>query len=200
MKSKRLTSIFVLVALGGMTLTGCATSSRTGAAVGGVGGAGLGAMISAATGGNAWLGALIGGAVGSVAGALIAPELERSRAEAVAHSHYKPKHGHRLIVEEAEVVPTIARPGDEVRVKVRYSVLAPDPQATIPVTETWQFLFKNHPVGEPIRKPTHNKVQGGYSSTYKFKVTPDFPPGNYHVLVTINNGRMSRSIGRSFSI
>lgn len=157
-------------------------------------------MIGAAAGGSAWIGALIGGAVGSVAGALIAPELERSRAEAVAHSHYKPKQGHRLIVEGAEVVPALPRPGDEVRVKVRYSVLAPDPQATVPVTETWQFLFKNQPVGEPIRKPTQNKAQGGYSSTYKFKVTPDFPPGNYHVLVTVSNGRTSRSIGKGFTI
>jgi hypothetical protein len=45
-----------------------------------------------------------------------------------------------LIVEWAEVVPAVAKPGDEVRVKVRYSVLAPNPQATIPVTETWLFL------------------------------------------------------------
>ena len=200
MKRKRVTSIFVLVAFGAMTLTGCATTEQKGAAVGGLGGAGLGAAIGAATGGSAWLGALIGGAIGSVAGALIAPELERSRAEAVAHSRYKAKQGHRLIVEGAEVVPAVARPGDEVRVKVRYSVLAPDPRATIPVTETWLFMFKNQPVGEPIRKPLQYKAQGGYSSTYKFNVTPDFPPGNYHVLVTISNGKTSRSIGKNFSI
>ena len=99
-----------------------------------------------------------------------------------------------------EVVPAVARPGDEVRVKVRYSVLAPDPQTTIPVTETWLFLFRNQPVGEPIRKPKENKAQGGYSSTYKFKITPDFPRGTYQVLVTISNGTTSRSIGKNFSI
>ena len=103
-------------------------------------------------------------------------------------------------MEGAEVVPSVARSGDEVRVKVQYSVLAPDPQATVPVSETWQFRFKNQPVGEPIRKPMQYKAQGGYSSTYKFNVTPDFPPGNYHVLVTISNGKASRSIGRNFSI
>lgn len=74
------------------------------------------------------------------------------------------------------MMPAVAKPGDEVRVKVRYSVLAPDPHATIPITETWLFTFKNQPVGEPIRKPMQYKAQGGYSSTYKFKVTPDFPP------------------------
>lgn len=200
MKRKRVTGSLVVVAFGAMALTGCATSSQTGAAVGGLSGAGLGAAISAATGGNAWLGALIGGAVGSVAGALIAAELERSRAEAVAQTRYTPRQGHRLNVEGAEVVPSLARPGDEVRVKVRYSVLAPHPQATVPVSETWQFKFKNQPVGEPVRKPMQYKAQGGYSSTYKFNVTSDFPPGNYHVLVTISNGKISRSIGKNFSI
>lgn len=200
MKCKRATSIFVLAAFWAMMLTGCATSSQTGAAVGGLGGAGLGAAIDAAAGGGGLLGALIGGAVGALAGAVIAPELERSRAEAVAQTRYTPKQGHRLIVEGAEVVPAIAKPGDEIRVKVRYSVLAPDPQATVPVSETWQFRFKNQAVGKPIRKPMQYKAQGGYSSTYKFNVTPDFPPGNYHVLVTISNGKISRSIGRTFSI
>jgi hypothetical protein len=131
---------------------------------------------------------------------MIAPQLERSRAEVVAYSRYTPNQGNRLIVEGAEVVPAVAKPGDEVRVKVRYSVLAPDPQAMIPVTETWLFKFKNQPIGESIRKPLQYKAQGGYSSTYKFNVTPDFSPGNYHVLVTISNGKTSQSIGKSFSI
>ena len=98
------------------------------------------------------------------------------------------------------MVPAVAKPGDEVCVKVRYSVLAPDPQATIPVTETWLFLFKNQPVEEPIRKPKENKAQGGYSSTYRLKVTLDFPRGTYQVLVTIGNGTTTQSIGKNFSI
>jgi hypothetical protein len=105
-----------------------------------------------------------------------------------------------LIVEAAEVIPEVARFGDEVRVKLWYSVLAPDPWALIPVTETWQFKFKDQPVGKPIRRPMQYKAQGTYSSTYKFAITSDFPPGNYQVLVTISNGKTSRSIGRKFSI
>ncbi len=196
MKSKWLARIVVLIACWAMTLTACATTDQKRAA----GDGGLGATIDTATGGGKVLGALIEGAFGKVKGALIVHQLERLRAEVVASNRYTPKQGHRLIVERAEVVPAVARPGDEVRVKVRYSVLAPDSQATIPVTETWQFLFKNQPVGEPIRKPKENRTQGGYSSTYKFKVTPDFPRGTYQVLVTISNGTTSRSIVKTFSM
>lgn len=97
-------------------------------------------------------------------------------------------------------MPEVARLGDEVRVKVWYSVLAPDPWVLIPVTETWQFKLKDQSVGQPIRKPMQHKAQGTYSSTYKFTITSDFPPGNYHVVVTISNGKTSRSIGKNFSI
>lgn len=200
MNRKWATSIFVVTAFAAMTFSGCATSSQTGATAGGLGGAEIRAAIDKAAGGGGLIETLIGKAVSALAEGVIAPQLERSRVEAVTHSHYTPQQGHRLIVEGAEVVPAVAKPGDEVRVKVRYSVLAPNPQATIPVTETWLFKFKNQPVGEPIRKPIQYKAQGGYSSTYKFKVTPDFPPGTYQVLVTISNGKTSRSIGKNFSI
>lgn len=179
MKRKRTIRIFVLTAFGVMMLSGCVTSTQNTTGFGG----------------------FIERAVGTIMGATSTFQLERSRTAAIAYHRYTPQQGHLLIVEGAEVIPEVARPaGDEVRVKVWYSVLAPDPWALIPVTETWQFKFKNQPVGEPIRKPMQYKAQGGYSSTYKFNVTPDFPPGNYHVLVTISNGKISRSIGKNFSI
>lgn len=185
MKRKRVTGILALSVFGVMALTGCATSTQTGAG-GGPGDTGLRAVI--------------GRAIGTIRGALSAPQLERSRAEVVASNRYTPNHGNRLIVEGVEVIPEVARPGDEIRVKVRYSVLAPDPQAMIPVTETWLFKLKNQPLGEPIRKPLQYKAQGGHSSTYKFTVTSDFSPGTYHVFVTISNGTTSQSVGKSFSI
>ena len=56
-------------------VAGCTTVQR-GAAVGGVTGAGLGAIIAEATGGEAGEGALIGGGVGAVAGAIVGEQLE----------------------------------------------------------------------------------------------------------------------------
>lgn len=178
MKTKRATGILVLAAFWAMTLVGCVTSTQS----------------------NTGFGSFIERTVGTLTGAVSTLQLERSRASAIAYHRYRPQQGHLLIVEGTEVIPEVARRGDEVRVKVRYSVLAPDPWALIPVTETWQFKFKDQPVGEPIRKSMQHKAQGTYSSTYKFAITSDFPPGNYQVLVTISNGKTSRSIGKSFSI
>ena len=178
MKIKRTIRVFVLTACGALALGGCVTSTQN----------------------TTGLGGFIERAIGTLTGAVSTLQLERSRAEAVTYHRYKPKQGHLLIVNGAEVMPEVARLGDEIRVKVWYSVLASDQWALIPVTETWQFKFKDQPIGQPIRKTMQHKAQGTYSSTYKFNVTPDFPPGNYHILVTISNGKTSRSIGKNFSI
>lgn len=71
MQRKFLTAIVVAgVALG---LAGCGYQPGTRALSGGAIGAGTGAVIGAATGGNAATGALIGGAVGALGGALTSP-------------------------------------------------------------------------------------------------------------------------------
>jgi hypothetical protein len=56
-----------------MALSGCGTDPLTRAATGGLIGAGAGAGVAAATGGNPGKGALIGGGVGAVGGAVTAP-------------------------------------------------------------------------------------------------------------------------------
>ena len=59
-----------LLALG---LTACGQDPGTRAVTGGLLGAGTGAAVGAATGGNPGTGALIGGGVGAVGGAVTAP-------------------------------------------------------------------------------------------------------------------------------
>ena len=54
-------------------LAACGQDPGTRAVTGGLGGAGAGALIGAATGGNVGTGALIGGGVGAVGGAVTAP-------------------------------------------------------------------------------------------------------------------------------
>src|SRR5262245_37805026 len=69
--------------LGTLPLAGCATHQGTGAAVGGLMGAGTGALIGKASG-NAGAGALIGAGVGGLTGAAIGnAEDKRERREAV---------------------------------------------------------------------------------------------------------------------
>ena len=59
--------------LGMVLLTGCGETPGTRAATGGLIGAGTGAAVAGATGGNAGVGALVGGGVGAVGGAATTP-------------------------------------------------------------------------------------------------------------------------------
>lgn len=194
-----------LITLGILILNGCATYTQTGAATGALGGAGLGAILGGAIGGGrgALIGAGIGAVTGGIAGAAVGQYLdqqERTRVESVSNLDYTPTKGNMLVVSGADVTPPVAKPGDEVRIKVQYDVLAPDAQAQIPVTETWVFMFNNQPYGEPITRPTRYVGQGGHSSTYKFMVPSNYPPGEYQVRVEINNGTMTQSVEARFSI
>jgi osmotically inducible lipoprotein OsmB len=56
-----------------IAVAGCGYSPGTRAVTGGLGGAGVGAGVSALTGGKPATGALIGGGVGAAGGALTAP-------------------------------------------------------------------------------------------------------------------------------
>jgi osmotically inducible lipoprotein OsmB len=66
-------SSWIIVAGLGLALSGCGNSPGERAATGGLIGAGAGAAVGAATGGNPAVGALIGGGVGAVGGAVTAP-------------------------------------------------------------------------------------------------------------------------------
>lgn len=57
-----------------LVFTGCTTTEK-GAVIGGLGGAGLGAVIGNQSG-NAGTGAVIGGVAGAVAGAIIGNQME----------------------------------------------------------------------------------------------------------------------------
>ncbi len=65
--------IGLLLAGIGVALPGCGQEPGTRAVTGGLLGAGGGAALGAATGGNAGTGALIGGGLGAVGGAVTAP-------------------------------------------------------------------------------------------------------------------------------
>ncbi len=186
--------------------SGCATHAQTGAAVGGVTGAGAGAAIGAAAGGGrgALFGALIGGVVGTITGAAIGKhfddQVERTRAQSVSYVDYTPGQGNVLRVTGTEATPPVVKPGDEVRIKVTYDVLASDPRSAVQVSETWVVMHKNEQVGDPIVRPNQYKPQGGHSSTLKFAVNKDFLPGEYQVHVTVTNGVLSQSVQSQFSI
>jgi outer membrane protein OmpA-like peptidoglycan-associated protein len=80
------TAVAGILVLGGTTLTGCASMSRTerGAAIGAAGGAAVGAIVGRQIGSTA-RGAVIGAAVGGAAGAIIGRQMDQ-QAEELAES------------------------------------------------------------------------------------------------------------------
>ena len=64
---------FLAVVAMTIALAACGRDPGTRAVTGGLGGAGVGALLGAATGGNAGIGALIGGGLGAVGGAATTP-------------------------------------------------------------------------------------------------------------------------------
>lgn len=65
--------ILALLSLVAVSVTACGQDPGTRAVTGGLLGAGTGAALAGATGGNAGTGALIGGGLGAVGGAVTAP-------------------------------------------------------------------------------------------------------------------------------
>lgn len=70
------TSSFVLIVL---AASGCASHADRGAAIGGLGGAGIGALVGQASG-NGAEGALIGAAVGALGGAVVGDQVDQDQA------------------------------------------------------------------------------------------------------------------------
>ena len=81
--SKGLVTVLLVVAVvvGAAFITGCESDAGKGAAIGGLGGAGLGAIIGHQSGHTAE-GALLGGAVGGGAGYIIGSERDKKKTQA----------------------------------------------------------------------------------------------------------------------
>jgi len=70
--------LLIIIIAGFLFVTGCETQAQSGAAVGGLAGAGLGAIIGNQSG-NAASGALIGGAVGAGGGYMVGNEADKKQ-------------------------------------------------------------------------------------------------------------------------
>lgn len=84
-RTRSLTAMVAIFALGGGTLTGCSSLSQTerGAVIGTAGGAAIGAIVGRQIGSTA-RGAIIGAAVGGAAGAVIGRQMDQQAEELAA--------------------------------------------------------------------------------------------------------------------
>jgi hypothetical protein len=195
------------IVIGGLLavgMAGCATLKETGALAGGLLGGGTGAGIGAIIGGEkgAIAGGVIGVLVGTTAGAVIGErfdeQAERTRAQSVKSTAYKPAQGTTLVVSRLEATPAVAKPGDEVKIRLTYDVLAPDPTRPVPVTESWVFMRNNETLTR-LERPLQ-KAQGGHSSIYTFSLPQDSLPGEYVALVSISSGTVTQLAQTRFAV
>jgi len=171
---------------------GCATKTRTGALVGGAAGAGVGGIVGALVGGTrgAAIGVGVGAVVGAGTGLLVGRYLDRrtgDRAAAARQVGSMPRDRDIVEVQKSEVEPLPVKAGQSVVLRVEYSVLAPNPDQRVELTE-WRAIRKSgETVMGPVERDTRRE-QGVFTSAYQFQVPSNMAPGEYTVLTVLETG------------
>jgi outer membrane lipoprotein SlyB len=191
--AKPLTKSMALLLALIILLPSCATQTQTGAAVGAGAGAVTGGIVGGLLGGRqgAAIGILAGGLVGAGVGALVGNHLDKQvadRATAARRADYSPTQGTRVEIQRSDLSPVPAAPGTTVVSKVEYSVLAPNPGATVPVTEVRSIQKDGQIVMGPEQRQV-SKPQGVHVSEYQFKVPSGTPAGQYTMLTVLDVGQ-----------
>jgi uncharacterized membrane protein len=177
---------FILIVCFTFSLFGCATGRGTGAIAGGAIGAGVGAAVSKK---NPLLGALIGGALGAIAGTAIGyyiDEQNKTRAESIKETNYRPSQGNMVRIQEVTNNPVTVKPGEVVGLKTSYYVLSPS-SAQVKIIESRVIKYNEEQVMDPLVREV-KKDQGLTSSTVKVPIPNDAADGEYTVITTIDNG------------
>ncbi len=187
------------VSLAGSQLVGCANmgSTETGAAIGALGGAALGATVSK---NNRAVGALAGAAVGALAGGLIGNYMDRqkaTRAEAAKKYHYDAR-SDKLEVEKASVSPQTVAQGQSFDAMVEYTALTPNASEQIKLTEARTLVMGQDSIDLGRREVV--RTQGTHTSTAKVTVPQDLPKGKYTLVTTISDGTTTRNARSSLTV
>ncbi|MBI2435377.1 MAG: glycine zipper family protein [Candidatus Hydrogenedentes bacterium] len=181
-----------------LALSGCETYGEAGGL-----GAGLGAVTGAVIGnqsGHALEGAAIGAVVGGLAG-LVAHDIkvhkQRSREETVQDLRYEPSQGLVLKFISAEVLPSVARPGDLMQANFTYALLGAG--AGIGVTET-RTLLRGDRLLSDLASKTDTRDDGTYVSSQEFRLPNDIMQGIYTLDTRVTAGQNSISAKATFSV
>lgn len=203
---KIITIITVLCFSSVILLSGCATdegTSRTavGAGAGAVIGAGLGALLGGkhSRGTGALIGALSGALIGGLIGNYYDNQV-RSQKTSAEKMNYNPQQGEKVVLYYADVTPESVGYGDTVVSKAEYDIQMPEQNKSIAVKETRIIKDQN---GQLLTDPISRDIQrlsGGYTSTYKFKVPNDMPPGRYVVETVIDTGFAQQKSANGFTL
>ncbi|HSB68161.1 MAG TPA: glycine zipper domain-containing protein [Candidatus Methylomirabilis sp.] len=193
----RCTAVVLLVVLSSaLGLGGCETiqenpKTAVGAGVGAAGGALAGGLIGRST-----TGVVVGGLVGALAGGAIGQYMDRqdrTAAQAASDTGYKPAQGTVVRVERVQTDPVSVPPGGTVNLAMTYTVLTPNPNQSVTVSETREVRHNGALVANPTT--SFARTSGTFTSALPITLPAGAARGSYEVTTTVAvSDRSSRGV------
>jgi hypothetical protein len=198
-KSRGVRGTIAVVVIACFFLTGCAQtmgqSPGQTALLCGAGGAAAGAAIGGAVGRN-WQSALIGAAAGALAAGLSCFAFAEYKSRQVRDygqtqqaTGYQPTQGDRIQITHYEIAPAAAAPGSSVAFNATYTVMTPNPDADVTVTEVRSLYVQDPQTNnwrELGRVPNPVTVKAGTrQADGKFDVRSGVAEGNYQIVFQV---------------
>ena len=186
---KKLIILSVILSFLGLQIIGCASMSETGkgAAMGAAAGGILGAILGDTKG--AIFGAFAGAIVGAVIGNYYDKQIA-SRAETAKKYEYTAK-GDKLEIDKVTINPYEITQGSAAEATVLYSILKPDADKDVHITETRTLVD-----GEETMELAKREVlrpQGSHLSTIKFTMPQDIKKGDYILVTSVSDGKQTKT-------
>jgi hypothetical protein len=192
--------VLVVSAMLATGAAGCQTVERhPEAAIGAGAGAAGGAVLGGLAGGTR--GAVIGGLLGALAGGATGEYLsrrDRTRTEAANVVNYAPAQGPLVTIESAQAAPRTVRPGEQVNLSARYTILTPQPDEQISVRERRVVRYQ----GEMVANPEAEFVRpnGTFTSALPIVLPQAAAPGTYEVTTTVVAAGRSSTEQTTFTV
>ncbi len=199
-----------IVVLVSVSLVGCVTesgyyspeqSAGAGALGGAATGAAIGSIIGAATGSpatGAWVGAAAGGVLGAVGGYLYAEHRNSQISQSRAAATYTPAQGNVVSVDTAYATPSLVRGGQQVNLRMNYTVLNPGNTATT-TTLVREVRYRGQLVGQPYQATVSN-YNGTYSDSVAYALPSNASPGTYTVTSRVDTAYGSSQRDSFFTV
>ena len=174
---------------------GAATGAGVGAATGAVAGALLGSKGAKTE--MAILGALVGALAGGAIGHY-AYDQKRTNEETAKKYNYNSSQGKILRIEDVSIVPSSARPGETVQMKMTYALLGIGSGKEAEITEVREIRYQDELYGKP--QVNVSRGDGTYVSSVPITLPQDAKKGKYSVISTVQSSYGSDSKETSFQI
>lgn len=124
--------------------------------------------------------------IGEVVWTRYQQEKRMTREEAIARHNYCPSSGCIIRLEDVQVRPAAARPGDTMLLTTTYTILTPE-DLPIPISITREIFFQGKSLGQTKAVITRNP-NGTWTQTIDFPLARDAVPGIYTLVTRIDSG------------